>query len=806
MRISTKILLFVSVLSILAVAAAVSVVMVENSNYIDQASVDRVESGLADMQHNISDQLDSIDHYAVLLAGSEAVKDGVQSKDFDALKSALDSLNTKLALDSIVVTDSEGNVIIRQHKPDEKGDNISNQSNVKAALAGKVQSNIESGNKVNLSCRAAAPVLDDSGKIVGTVVVGCTFENHKLVDEMKAVQGLDFTIFQNNIRLTTTLAEDGKRLTGTELNPAVADTVLTKGQNYTGRTIVLGTSYYVAYSPLKDMQGNIVGVLFAGLPSHDADAAKSATLVHVLIFIPMLLAVLLTLLVLFVRKSIRKPLLAITLEAKKLAAGDTNVQIGIKGRDEVAQMAAAFGQVAESVGNLARDIHKVSERVESGQFTTWADDAAYSGAYRDIASGINDTIRRFRRYIDTLPTPVMTIDKDFTVLYMNSAGETAAGLQEGQASGQKCYDIFKTTDCHTERCACRRAMESGRTEIGETDANPVNGAKLNIEYTGTPIVQGGTVVGAFEVIMDQTAIRKAGREAKEQAEALAELLNEIDISAGQVSAGTQQVSGASQQISMGAAEQASAVEQLTATVSDIAAQTRKNAEGAGKASALTLEVKQEALQGATHMDALQTAMIDINDASVGISKIIKVIDDIAFQTNILALNAAVEAARAGVHGKGFAVVAEEVRNLAAKSAAAAKETTALIERSVSTTATGARIADGMAAELKTILDGVAQAAALVTEIAEESVSQANAIAQVNQGIERMSQLVHLYSSTSEEAAAASEELFGQAELLKRMAGQYGQENVLTGPDAPAPMQHSQGLKQVSLTDSNFGKY
>lgn len=250
------------------------------------------------------------------------------------------------------------------------------------------------------------------------------------------------------------------------------------------------------------------------------------------------------------------------------------------------------------------------------------------------------------------------------------------------------------------------------------------------------------------------------------------LLGQISVSVNEVSAGSSQMSNASQSLSQGATEQASSIEELTASISQVAGQTKQNASNANEASRLSEAAQQEAAQGSAKMSEMLNSMQEIDESSSNISKIIKVIDDIAFQTNILALNAAVEAARAGQYGKGFAVVAEEVRNLAAKSAEAARDTTALIENSIQKVQAGTKTANETADMLNQISVSVNKTTAFIGKIAAASNEQATAIAQIDQGLSQVSSVVQTNSATAEESAASSEELSGQADILLEMVGKF----------------------------------
>jgi len=250
------------------------------------------------------------------------------------------------------------------------------------------------------------------------------------------------------------------------------------------------------------------------------------------------------------------------------------------------------------------------------------------------------------------------------------------------------------------------------------------------------------------------------------------VLGDINSASEQVAAGARQVSDSSQALSQGSTEQAGSIQQVTASVNEVAEQTKQNAISANQANQLALTAKENAITGNSQMQEMLKAMVEINESSTNISKIIKVIDEIAFQTNILALNAAVEAARAGQHGKGFAVVAEEVRNLAARSANAARETTALIEGSIKKVEVGTAITSETAKALNKIVGDIAKVTELVGNIATASNEQANGISQINDAIAQVSVVIQNNSATAEEGAAASEELSGQSEILRDMVSKF----------------------------------
>ena len=329
----------------------------------------------------------------------------------------------------------------------------------------------------------------------------------------------------------------------------------------------------------------------------------------------------------------------------------------------------------------------------------------------------------------------------------------------------------------------RRINISRRDELGRL-ANALNSFADNLR---------DEVLEAFNRLANgDFSFRAKGLIAAPLAKACAGLtaaMGTVHEASDQISAGANQVAETSSSLANGATQQAAAIEEISASMVEMNEQTNNNAGNAREANKLSTEAREAAKQGNQQMQTMVAAMEDIRNSAQDISKIIKVIDEIAFQTNLLALNAAVEAARAGQHGKGFAVVAEEVRNLAVRSAKAAQETTQLIQGSVDKTNSGADIAHETAKSLDAIVTDVTKVSDLVAEIAAASNEQAQGIAQVNEGLTQLNDVNQQATSTSEESAAIAEQLSSQTQDLLKMLKRFTLSGAAQQPTLAPPKNH-----------------
>ncbi len=317
---------------------------------------------------------------------------------------------------------------------------------------------------------------------------------------------------------------------------------------------------------------------------------------------------------------------------------------------------------------------------------------------------------------------------------------------------------------------------SGKNELGEMcDALRTSQKVLHSVIQDISETTGQMAKGNFDVELTATFpgdLAPIQQSVNQFVIRMSDTITNISQSASQVSAGSEQVSNSSQSLAQGATEQASAVEELAATINDISTSSKQTAASAEEAQTSVAQAAAQVNASNDYVKQLNVAMQNISGSSEEISKIIATIENIAFQTNILALNAAVEAARAGSAGKGFAVVADEVRNLASKSDEAAKATKDLIENSITAVREGADVVGKVTESLEqtTVLaSGVSKLMDQVTEAVE---SQTTAISQITEGIDQISAVVQTNSATSEECAAASEELSSQANIMHQLMAEF----------------------------------
>jgi X-X-X-Leu-X-X-Gly heptad repeat protein len=375
-----------------------------------------------------------------------------------------------------------------------------------------------------------------------------------------------------------------------------------------------------------------------------------------------------------------------------------------------------------------------------------------------IARWIVGKIHWYENILDGIPFMLSVTDAKRNWTFINKPGEGMLGLKRAEVLGKPCKN-WGAGICGTDNCGIN-CLERG--QLATTFEQMGMDFKVDIGYLTD---MKGRTSGHIEVVQDISAMVK-----QQKAEEV--LVGHIKEASQSFVTGAGQIADGAQALASGATEQAASIEELSSSMAEIAEKTKHNAEIAEKTAALADEIKGNAEKGSRQMEDMIAAVKDINQSSIDIGKVIKVIDDIAFQTNILALNAAVEAARAGQHGKGFAVVSDEVRNLAAKSAVAAKDTESLIANSMEKSKMGVNIAENTAASLSEIVSGINESSALITDIAASSDEQSQAIAQINSGIDQVATVVQHNSATSEQSAAAAEEMRQQAHSLEGLIAQF----------------------------------
>jgi len=640
-------------------------------------------------QKVIQDRVDRMLADYTGLAQSQAVRpnviNGVATADSALLKKLGKDLMQTGQTDFIVFVDDKGTVLSRGHD-DTAGDSIANQQCVQKALAGSTCNTFEPGKVVKISLRAAAPVKKD-GKIIGAVVVGMNVsKDDAFVDSVKKILDVETTIFYGNVRESTTIMADGKRVVGTTMdNKAVTDAVLGRKEVYVLKLPLFGKPYMAVYWPFFDAEGKAVGMFFLGKNMSVVAASQRTVFLHIL-WVCLAAMAFLAMVGFFASKKFTKPVLLLAAFARKVEAGDYSSTLDVKANDEIGDLAISMGNMVaalkDKIVEVEKALQKAAQETEKAQQAMDEAQAAKDEAERAKAEGMLH----------------------------------AAGKLEG---------VVRVVNTASEELTARidqssRGAENQAQRVGET-------ATAMEEMNAT----------VLEVAKNASQAAETSDAAKKKAE-----------------------------------EGASVVDQVVS--------------GVGMVRTQAFGLKQD-------MDTL-------GRQAEGIGRIMNVISDIADQTNLLALNAAIEAARAGDAGRGFAVVADEVRKLAEKTMTATKEvgeaiqgiqtgtTTNVknVEQAVRTIEEATGLATRAGEALKEIVHLVDLAADQVRSIATASEQQSSASEEINRSIEEINAISTDTSQAMREASGAVTDMAGQARELTQLIEEMQAEGGEAGTARPLP--------------------
>jgi len=592
-----------------------------------------------------------------------------------------------------------------------------------------------------------------------------------VVDDIMRMSNITCTIFQkmdNNSMLrvaTNVKLKNGNRAVGTYIpnTSPVVQTVL-RGETFKGKAYVVNKNYITAYQPLKDSSGNIVGIIYVGVPQDEAKTLKESLIKFKIGKTGYIFVVdgSNNKIVVHPKASLEGKSMIGLVKSKGTEFSDNWDKLWIETFAEAKKLSGSNSKTVSyewTAKNKNGDIvpaHKVASVSHFKAWDWYIVSSTYMMDFHDPIARIDRTLENMVFYFILVGLIVLILSIIGTLIFAQTLSKpilVTTKLLQSIAIGE--LPKIEVSSRKDEIGEMSRSLK----QMGENIQNRVNSATSISRKDLTEYIE----TNPNDVL---------GSALKTMSKELNQFITEISTAATEVELEGKHISDSSQSLSESATRQAASLEEINSSVHMVSDQTKVNSENASKANSLVVDAKNSASEGKEHMMAMVEAMSEINSASESVSKVIKVIDDIAFQTNLLALNAAVEAARAGQHGKGFAVVAEEVRSLAGRSAKAAKETAELIEGAVRKASRGSEVADLTSSSLNVILEKITTASDLVIEISTSSGEQANSLSEISTGLTQIDTTTQQNTATAEEVASASVELSVQARTLKSAIGEF----------------------------------
>ena len=855
LKIGPKIILLVLALIVVLIASISFVNSNGLMNYVEEETTLNAAKGVESLELYFNSLKDIAKENAVMISRNPEFYTAVQSNDRQQISVSIKKIIADANFDFVTITDANGIVLYRTHEPEKYGDDVSKNLDIRSALSNQAVAGVITGTVVPIAIRSAVPIFDMNSNRIGVISTGFRLDNPAYLDKYKKIFDMDFTVFKDDLRINTTIQDDnGKRAVGTKLKEDIAKHVLKDGKIFSGKAEVRGKDRIVYYKPLIGLENKPIGLLFAGVLLERAEAQRNEILMTVIIFSVIALSVIAVLLYFIVKAFIVKPIMENVNVAGELANGNFNIEVNRNRKDEFGIMNESMAIMINSQRSMLEDVHLMAHAAVDGNLKTRADVKKHKGEYAEIISGMNNTMDAIVAplslaidYLENIakgniPT---TVTQNLNGEYNNIKQSLNLCITSIQALITDTNDLVKSAEDGNLDKRADAAKHNGdyrKIIVGinntlDSILNPIS-ATVNVlkemregnlservkgEFKGdhaelknilnetldslplaeTMAVMQELAVGNLTIKMtkeykgDSLKLKNA---VNDTIDSLNEILGNVRSTVEEVTRAAMQVSDTSTALSQGATEQAASLEEITSSMGEIGSQTRLNAENANMANSLAHEARDAAEKGNAEMGQLTDAMNEINESSKNISKIIKVIDEIAFQTNLLALNAAVEAARAGRHGKGFAVVAEEVRNLAARSATAAKETSEMIENSIKTVERGTGLVAKTGDALSDIQNSSVKVADIIGEITTSSNEQAQGISQINEGLTQIDKVTQTNTASAEESASAAEELSGQSNQLRELVDRFK----LAGRNTSMSMNYgTRQLKRPSNTNRSL---
>jgi methyl-accepting chemotaxis protein len=546
-----------------------------------------------------------------------------------------------------------------------------------------------------------------------------------------ARDGNDFTRI-----VTTVKKEDGTRADETKLGTdSKAYQSVINGRSYMGEANILGKSYLTYYKPLQDSKGAVIGILYAGIPRNEVfvmiDKIFGTSILWISMAMLGLIVCIAAVIALVVWWSL-KPMEKIVQGVQELGRGNVSNRLNVDRNDEIGVLAKATDQLAN---DLQRYVVKGMQQISEGNINI---ETPVINEKDEIGPAIK----------------VMVENLSKLVKEMNFLAESAMeGVLDIRGNDQEFKGVYKDIVQ-----GVNKTLDALMGPIKESSDVLIEVANKNMTARVTGDYKG-----------DHARIKESLNLAVEN---LDKALLQVAIGAQQVTSASLQVSTGGQSLSQGASEQASALDDISCNLQEISSMTKQNAIYASEAKRVAEAARTSADKGIESMNRMSSAISKIKTSSDSTAKIVKTIDEIAFQTNLLALNAAVEAARAGDAGKGFAVVAEEVRNLAMRSAEAARITANLIEEAVKNSENGVNINAEVLKKFREISEKTNEVSHVVAEIAVASEQQNQGISQVNKAVEQLNGLTQKAVANAEESASSAEEMSSQSKEMLSMVASF----------------------------------